>query len=288
MHTSVFCPPCTPFPVQFLKRTSLYSSFRSPSRPPTLCSLTSDPPSTPPPEMSSYLPSLKWPSFNVQTQNTSPDDDAPLSALPANERAALDALILLVEPLLSSSLSALPSCDPWNQLRDDAELRNHVLLRLLRFNGLSAERAACQLRSTLAWRAKSRIAEQPCGTMHGMAAGIPLSLLEPVGEGGARLFFAAAEQYVKRDADRAVQEVGVARMFEYMLYDVDGPRAKRCNVVVDFTGFSVKNVDLIGMKTSVTTYLDYYPDVFHKILLINYPKFLYGGTIRCSRACVRR
>lgn len=284
MHTSAFCPPCQPFPVQFVKKTSL-----SPSCPPTLCSLASNPPSTPRPEMSSYFPCLKWPSLNLQTQTPSPDEDAPLSVLPANERVALDALISLAEPLLSSPPAALPSCDPWNGLHDNTELRDHVLLRLLRFNGLSAEQAASQLRSTLSWRAKSRIAEQPCDTMRGMAAGIPLTLLEPVGEEGARLFFVAAEQYVKKNADHDVQEVGVARMFEHMLYDVDGPRAKRCEVVVDLTGFSVKNVDLVSMKTGVSTYLDFYPDVFHKILLINYPKFLYGGTeMRCGRACVGR
>lgn len=150
-------------------------------------------------------------------------------------------------------------------------------MRFLRFNAGHVERAMKQLGSVLAWRAKVRIAAQPASAMRGMRAGIPVCVMDAVGHVGQRLFFAAAERYVKREVDHVVQEVGVAKMFEYMLYDVDGPRIKGVDVVVDFTGFSAKNIDLYGLKIGVSTYLNYYPDVFHRILLINYPKFLYGG-----------
>lgn len=226
--------------------------------------------------MSSFLPSLKWPTLGFESRG-SPPEDAPPSSLPPAERLALDTLITLATPLITSPPHALPRSDPWTKLSVDVGLRDRVLLRLLRFNSLSPARTLRQLRAILEWRATARIAEEPHDAMRGMAAGIPTTLLPPVGKGGARLFFAPAEKYEKKGVQRAAQEVGVARMFEYMLYDVDGPQAERCAVVVDFTGFSAKNMDLAGIKTGVYTYINYYPDVFHAILLVNYPKFLYGG-----------
>lgn len=228
--------------------------------------------------MSDYLPSLKWPSaLTFQTRATSPTEDAPLTALPECERTSLTQLTVQFTSALTAA--SLPSSDPWSSLNasQNSVLRDEILLRFLRFNSLQIDRTAKQLRSVLAWRAKSKISEQPVTVIRGMAAGIPVCIMDAVGRVGQRLFFASAEKYVKQDVDRRIQEIAVAKMFEHMLYDVDGPQVTGVDVVVDFMGFSTKNIDIFGLKTGVSTYLNYYPDIFHRIFLINYPKFLYGG-----------
>lgn len=96
---------------------------------------------------------------------------------------------------------------------------------------------------------------------------------------GETLFFGVAGSYDKRSVDRDVQKVAIDKMFDYILYDRDGPMASRCTVVVDFTDFGLSNVDLVGVKLGIVTYLSYFPDIFNCVLLVNYPRLLYGGKL---------
>lgn len=231
--------------------------------------------------MSSYLPSfssLRWTS-SLQTRSTA-CQDAPLSSLPATERNALDTLISKSQDILSPSSEKLPACDPWRCLHtSNEELRDEILIRLLRCNNLSIEKSLKQLCATLEYRATSAVAQLPVEKMQGRSTGIPVALLETKSKDkGTRLFYTAAADYIKKDVDHKIQEVGVAKMFEYMMYDSNGPQVKKAVVVVDFTGFGVRNVDLVATKNGVGIYTRHYPDMFHKILLINYPKLIYGGT----------
>lgn len=231
---------------------------------------------------------MKWPtlpSFLTSSSLTLPHD-APLSALPPHELEAFENLKAAAIPILQNAPKALPEKDPWTGMQEQEmqTLRDEMLLRFLRFNTLNVEKSLQQMRNALAWRAKSRIAELGTDAFHGMEAGIPVARIGDVTADGDGLFYAPAECYDKKRVDHKAQEVGIARMFEHMLYSGDGPKLRRGTVVVDFEGFSVRNVDLAGLRAGVTVYTSYYPDVFQKVLLINYPKFLYGGKFGCIDA----
>lgn len=235
--------------------------------------------------MSSYfptrtsLPSFKWPK-SIHSQSH-PLHDAPLDHLPSNERSALDSLISKSHHFFTQPPHPLPPSDPWATLHmSNPTERDEILLRLLRFNALSVERSLRQLRATLDWRAQYKIAEQPVTIMQGPRAGIPLVLLDAHGVNGESLFFTSADRYVKRNVDHRIQSVAVAKMFDHMIYSLQGPRVKRGVVVVDFTGFSMKNVDIFGLKNGVSTYVAHYPDIFYRILMVNYPRFMYSGKFR--------
>lgn len=178
--------------------------------------------------------------------------------------------------------SELPTDDPFRCLltQKHRDLRDDILLRFLRFNDFDLDKTIRQLQSTLTWRAQTSISSTDLSVIRGSASGIPLARIGNTTENGDTLFFAAAECYDRSRIDRAVQKVGVARMFEHMLYDSGGPRAKRGTVVVDFSGFGTRHVDISGLRTGVATYMNYYPEVFEKVLLTNYPKLLYGGKCR--------
>lgn len=206
--------------------------------------------------------------------------DAPLSKLPAHEREALAQLRAQTQSDVERAASTLPQEDVWRDLGDsqNATLRDEILLRFLRYNALSTDNAQRQVRSVLEWRAEHGIAAESPQVMYGVDAGIPVTRLSGPTPDGDLLFFCAAEMYSRCDVDHAKQGVALARLFDLLLYDVDGPRAKRGSVVIDFTNMSARNVDLVGLRLGVLLYTSYYPDLFLKILFFNYPKFIYGGT----------
>lgn len=219
---------------------------------------------------------------NVLTRSTREiPEDAPLHSLPPEEATPLQQLKHSAVPLLQSPRSPLPIEDPWSSFsqEDNHTLRDEMLLRFLRYNALNPNKALKQLENVLDWRAKSQIGTTVPDVMHGLPAGVPIVQLTDATEQGDALFFAAAEQYQKKAVDHKIQQVAVARLFEHMLYEKTGPRLKRGCVVVDFTGFGVRHVDMHGLHAGVVTYLSYYPDVFAKILLLNYPKLLYGSKL---------
>lgn len=232
--------------------------------------------------MASYLPSVKLPSFSSWTSRSSSAGtatDAPLDQLPEHESKPLSDLRERSFALLTASSANLPTCDVWAHLTEsaNAQLRDEVLLRFLRYNGLNVERAEGQLRQTVDWRRSSGIATVGVTRMHGHTVGLPILTLGEPRSSGDMLFFSLAEAYVRRVVDHTQQQLGVAKMFDFLLYDTPGPHVRRASVVVDFTNLSMRNVDLAGLRAGIIIYMSYFPDVFHQILFINYPKFIYGG-----------
>lgn len=200
----------------------------------------------------------------------------------AKHQSVLEQLKARGSSAFEHASSELPAEDPFHCLltRKQSDLRDDILLRFLQFNDLDVDKTIRQLQSTLAWRAQTKISCADLSVIRGSASGIPLARIGNTTENGDTLFFAPAECYDKSLIDRAVQKIGVARMFEHMLYDSGGPRAKRGTVVVDFSGFGTKHVDISGLRTGVATYVNYYPEVFQRVLLINYPRLLFGGKFR--------
>lgn len=227
--------------------------------------------------MSSYLSSVKWPTLSMPSILTRSAEesleDAPLNALPEPERKALNLVREKYGVVFEQKKELLPQKDRWRRL--DGVQRDEMLLRFLRYNALHVENTVKQLEETLQWRGAKKIAEQSDDVLYGMDAGIPVAQLGKVKENGDGLFFSLAEGYDKKGVNHKIQQVAAARMFERIVY-AEGVCVKRGTVVIDFSEFSVKNVDLYGLKNGVSTYVKHYPDVFHKILLINYPRFMYG------------
>lgn len=220
--------------------------------------------------MSSYLPSLKW----TTTPSRPPiATDAPLSALPTHERAALAALDAELSGALQQLVEKLPCDDPWRHMHTNDASRRHHLLRFLRFNSLDVAKASAHIQAMLRWRVESRPTLIPADCVHGLRAGMPVARLRAVGAGGELLFFAAAARYVRKAAVGVEQLRATTRMFEDVVH-ADG--CGRAAAVVDFSAFGARHVDVVGLKRGVSLYVDYYPEAFYKVLLVNYPKLLYA------------
>ena len=226
--------------------------------------------------MSTYFSSVKWPSLLTRSSSSAIPTDAPLHALPDTELIPLNSLRQSFHKYIQTHKTSLPDCDLWRSFDELEDERDLTLLRLLRYNSLNVEKAEKQLESIFQWRASNRIAEVSEEAIHGPKVGIPVVKVGNVTENGSALIFSSAEGYCKKAVDHALQEVGVAKMFDQILYGQGEKRVKYCTVLIDFTNFSMKNIDLYGMKSGITTYLSYYPDIFDKIILIHYPKFIYG------------
>lgn len=227
--------------------------------------------------MTAYLPSMKWPSLRSQPALAA--TDFPLDKLPQHESEALATLRSTSTTMIEVAARTLPEIDGWRCLNDEdfATLRDEILLRFLRYNALSVEKSQEQFGKTLQWRSQGSVSTLPLEVMRGCDAGLPLCILYGPTESGDMLFFSLAEAYIRKEIDHAKQAVAIGKMFDHLLYDKDGPRGKRGSIVIDFTNMSVKNVDLIGLRAGIMIYLNYFPDLFYKILFINYPKFIYGG-----------
>lgn len=115
--------------------------------------------------------------------------------------------------------------------------------------------------------------------MTGAAAGIPVLRLEGRGRDGEVLLYSPARFYIKADVDHAAQEVAVKTLFENMMYMKNGPLALSSVMVLDFEAMSLRNVDLIATKNGIRVFADYYPELFKKILVINYPRWLHGSKL---------
>ena len=162
---------------------------------------------------------------------------------------------------------------------------DHTLMRLLRHHALNVSRAERHLHRIIEWRASSKIAEvlpevrcaPGCGLPVVEIAVSPDSDANTAGGGGNSLLcFSAGDQYLKSSLVREVQIPAIDKMFDYVAFDPCGPQAQRCTIVVDFHGFSTKNIDMNGMRIGIAAYLNYFPDVLTRVLLVNYPTIVYG------------
>lgn len=222
--------------------------------------------------MSSFLPSLR-------RSSCAPLDDAPLAALPASESTALSKLEALVsKELFSSSSAVLHHNDPWLHL--PATNRRALSLRFLRFHCLSVDAALAQMLRVAAWRRDDRPWERPVKAMVGPAAGIPALRVGATGSDGEALLYSPAKFYIKQEIDHAKQDVAIKTFFEQLLYAEGGPRCRAGVIVLDFQDMHMRNVDLLATKNGIRIFTDYYPEIFKKILVVNYAKWLYGSKLR--------
>lgn len=227
--------------------------------------------------MSSYFSTIKR--GGASSKKGSPPDDAALHELPPDEDQALSHLKEHAIPLMCKAKGICASSDAWMLLLENGREteRDEMLLRFLRYNGLNVEITVRQVGEVISWRTKVTISSMVVDVMYGKEAGIPIVQLGKITKQGDGLFFCAAELYEKKDVVRKTQEIGVIKMFEYLLYEMCIPRVKRVTAVIDFTGFGVKHIDLTALRMGISVYTNYYPDVFHRVFLVNYPKILYGG-----------
>lgn len=221
--------------------------------------------------MSSYLTSIRRhvPSLKSTLTKTGVQE--------VNENENTSNFLTTASTTLSNPPVALTEGDPWCDLTQDEQ--EALLKRILQFNNFDVERANKQLHSTLHWRSSSAISSKHVDLMYGLPAGIPISVVATHHD--HVLTVAIAEKYLKSMVDHSHQQLAVSRMLEYFVYDRDGPRTSKVTVVVDFTNFAFRHVDITGLKNGISIYMNHYPEVIHKVFLVNYPKFLYGGMFIC-------
>lgn len=244
--------------------------------------------------MTGYLTSVKWPSMSLRPWSTSAGSggagsdaseratDAKLTELPAHEARALDVLRSQVAQIFEKEHEKLGGNDGWrafhSQDADDMTRRDEMLLRVLRYNLLNVSKASLQIKQTLEWRVTENVSMKSLDVLNGAIIGLPAAKMCLSKKNDQLLVICIAEAYVRREVDHEKQFVGVAKLFDHFFYDEQGPLAKSVTAVVDFTNMSAKNVDLIGMKNGINIYMNHFPEVFHKIFLLNYPRFIHGGT----------
>lgn len=114
----------------------------------------------------------------------------------------------------------------------------------------------------------------------GAAAGIPILQVDAVGTDGEVLLYSPAKLYVKQEVDHPSQEIAIKTFFEQLLYAEGGPRGRSGVVVLDFQDMCMRNVDLVATKNGIRIFTDFYPDVFKKVLIVNYAKWLYGSKLQ--------
>lgn len=242
--------------------------------------------------MSSYLPSVKWPvvpsSLRSWTSSRSVDagastapTDALLGELPPHEEKALGRLRTEISTTLSVACAELPPSDGWRAFIEPGQLyqrkRDEMLLRVLRYNLLNVEKSVTQIKESLEWRMTVAPCSKSMDVLTGATVGLPIAQVCEGKQSGDVLLFSLAEAYIRRDVDHEKQRVGIAKMFDYIVYDNSGLQANRVTVVIDFTNMSSKNVDLLGTRNGIHIYLSHFPDLFDQIFLLNYPRFVHGG-----------
>lgn len=245
--------------------------------------------------MGSYLTSKTWRSVSLRPwASTAAEEtgaeassgaatDAELGALPAHEAGALEKLRGEVGGLFEARWDKLSSVDGWQAFREggtagSSEL-DEMLLRVLRYNLLNVARASVQVGRTLEWRCVDRVCAKSLDVLDGASVGLPTAPVRFCKRGRELLVVCISEAYVRRDVDHQKQSVGIAKIFDHLFYDRDGPLAKKVTAVVDFTNMSTKNVDLVGMRNGINVYMSHFPEIFHRVFLLNYPRFIHGGKL---------
>lgn len=292
VHTGYACEPprCTCIlshllPPPYIVSPALYQSPTTPSQH-TSATLTSynlasrsirtRPPPPARTAMSSYLPSFR-------RAPSAPVDDAPLNSLPACELTPLKRLeAALHADIFAPTCTLLHPRDPWRALAPPN--RRALALRFLRFHLLQEAAALEHARRVAAWRAADRPWERPLKAMSGPAAGLPVLPLHPPGRNGDVLVYSPARAYVRAQVNHAAQEEAVKTFFESLFYAQGAQKSLSAVVVLDFHGMSMSNVDLVGTKNGIRIFADFYPDVFSKVLVVNYARWLHGSKL--SYPCI--
>ena len=217
--------------------------------------------------MSNYLTSIKRHVPSLKSPLTKTDVQQ------VNETENISNFLTIALKTLSNPPVAFVEGDPWDDL--DQNEQETLLKRILQFNNFDVERANKQLHNTLHWRSSSAISSKNIDLIYGLTAGIPVSIVTTHHD---HVFtIAIAERYLKSKVDHSHQQLAVSRMLEHFVYDRDGPRTSKVTIVVDFTDFTFRHVDIIGLKNGISIYMNHYPEVIHKVFLVNYPRLLYGG-----------
>lgn len=221
---------------------------------------------------------MKWSSSSTAPAPLQPTDE-PLDNLPEHEQTALSTLVEKCNPMIASEVDKLPDCDQWKHLTDDNynQLKLEILLRFLRFNNLSVDKAFTQMEQAIRWRGTTQVASLSKDVYYGSEVGIPISqLTSKPNDKGELLYISLGEAYLRREINHAKQDIGVAKLFDQILYDPNGPMAKSGFIVLDFQNIGMNNIDLVSLKNGLIIYLNYFPDVFNKIILFNYPRLIYS------------
>lgn len=241
------------------------SKFQSPI-PSSLLKCLHHPPSPTPSPPTSTM------SLSIFSRSSGTLPDQPITNLPASEEAAI---ATLSSRLTIFTTKILHPTDPWLSLAYAEQKR--LLLRFLRFHLLNVPKAENHILRVCCWRTSTRPWTLPLRVLRGRAVGLPLC--HPSGRGREKevLIFLPASQYVRADVDHAKQQVAVKAFFEFCAYADDGLRASAAVLLIDFGDLQMRNVDLASARYSIKLFMDYYPEVFCKILFINYPKWFYGS-----------
>lgn len=225
--------------------------------------------------MSSWIPASLKRSTTTATPPP-PLEDAPLDALPASEVKPLATLEAKICDKVFSSPGLLHSSDPWRMLSPTH--RRSLFLRFLRYQTLNVDKAAAHIERVARWRAEERPWTLPASAMCGPRAGLPMLELGIRGMDAEILMYGLAKHYVKAEVDHAAQQEAIKVMFEQLFYVPTGSLGRSGVLIVDFNELSMRNVDLVATKNGIRIFLNYYPEMFKKIMLINYPKWIYGST----------
>lgn len=237
---------------------------------------------------------MKWPSVSLRPWSTTTGSeagpvasgsatDAELNDLPDYEARALEELRHEVLGLFGDDCEKLSENDGWQMFNAkkasayDVTKRDEMLLRVLRYNLLNVSKAGLQIRRTFEWRAIENVSMKPLDVLNGATIGLPAAKVTFCEKKDEIVVICITEAYVRREVDHEKQTLGFTKLLDHFFYDKQGPRAKRVTAVADFTNLSAKNVDLIAMKNGISVYMNHFPDIFHKIFLMNYPRFIHGG-----------
>lgn len=219
--------------------------------------------------MTSFFSSLK--------RVSPPVDDAPLGSLPECEATVLKTLDGRLSLLFDAAQSTLHESDPWRTLPEN--LRLCLLLRFLRYHLLNVDKAQEHIMRVAKWRLTECPWEKSLSCVKGKQNGIPILEADIRGKNNEILIYLPAKRYVKAEVDHHAQELAIQTFFEHCAYAEDGYRASCAVLLFDFTDMLMKNVDLTASRYAIKIFLDYYPEAFHRIFLVNYPKWLYGSKL---------
>lgn len=194
-------------------------------------------------------------------------------------------LLALVHEAMSTELREATSRRP-----EDAMLRiiggasgdarcDEVLLHFLHASGDDPVKAERLFRQALQWRAEQQLERAPANIF--MTSGVHMPVCacgDGLGSTGEVLTYTAAGLLAK-PLDLQLLEKAIGVWFDRLLYtpQPEGYQASSVFAVVDFKGFSVSQVDIHALKLGILSYMRYYPGIFRRICLVNYPVAIYGS-----------
>ena len=204
-----------------------------------------------------------------------PVDDAPVESLPEIEATPLSKFQQQTEHLFSQSDQTIDPEDPWRSL--SSSHRSLVLLRFLRYHLLDIPNATEHFLRVINWRKNKKPWNFPTSTMDGGPSGCPIIFIKGHGRHDEMILYVAASMYDKSLVDHNVQQDAMITMFEHCAYAADGRLASAGILLLDLGDMMLKNVDLTAMRNGINLFFEYYPEVFSRIILINYPRWTHSS-----------